>query len=401
MRSIAFDVSIPRVLATQALSRVWSGAYYAPTAPVRLRELEVDGLPGPRGVEVQNRMCGICASDLHLLFCDVHPKVHPAALPGRDRIYLGHEVVSEVVRVGDDVEALAPGDRVAMMTRFLGATCRTQERDDLCPACARGDYALCENQAAGGGAQGVGGGWGDRYTCHVSELWPVPDDLDDEAATLVEPLACGVRAALRRLPEAGERALVIGCGTIGLATAMAVRALSPDAEVYAAARYPQQKARAEEMGATVIEDDLLQATADITDARLYSGPFGNRTLLGGFDVIYDCVASSATLGQAVRMTRAGGAAVMVGVHMKPSQLDLTPVLFQEVDLIGAMAHGVETWEGESMSTFDLTATLMREYDVFDPAGFITHRFALDDWREAIDTAVDKRTGCIKVVFDRL
>src|SRR3990170_4561323 len=119
MRAVAFDVSVPRILATQALGKLWPGAYFAPTAPVKLRAVE-PVLPGPRGIEVANRVCGICASDLHLVFADVDPMVHPAALPGHDRLYLGHEVVSHVVRRGEGVRGLAEGDRVLMESRFLG-----------------------------------------------------------------------------------------------------------------------------------------------------------------------------------------------------------------------------------------------------------------------------------------
>lgn len=398
MRAIAFDVNIPRVLLTQGLAKLWKGAYFAPTAPVSMRTF-TPALPGPRWLSVKNRVCGICASDLHLLFVDLDPKVSLAALPGRDRIYLGHEVVSEVTEVGPEVTRFAPGDRVLMMSRFLGATCHSQEITPLCPACQAGDYCLCSNQAAGRGPAGEGGGWGDGYTCHESEIWPVPDALTDDQATLVEPLACGVRAVLRRPPRPGERVLVVGCGMIGLATLQAIRAAEPSAEVYAAARYPQQQALAREHGATLLEGDLYDATARLVGASVHKGPlFDNRMLLGGFDVIYDCVATSATVHQAVRLARAGGAVVMVGVHLKPSQLDLTPVLFQEVDLIGALAHGMETWEGERVSTFDLTARWL-EQGKLSTEGYITHRFGLDRWKEAILTATDKKSGCIKVVFD--
>ena len=333
MRAIYFDVSIPRVLATQALSKIWSGAYFARTAPVRAGD--VDGeLPGSQWIRVENRVCGICASDLHLVYVDVDPKVHPAALPGYQRIFLGHEVVSTVKAGGDDVSGLSEGDRVLMRSRFLGPICESQGITPLCPHCEAGNYALCVNQSAKAGPAGVGGGWGDGYVCHESEVWKVPDDLDDEQGSLVEPLACGVRAALRRLPKKGEKALVLGCGIIGLGTLQAVRALAPDAEVYAAARYPQQIDAARSYGAEIVSGDLFEATAALTGASLYEGHFGNRTLIGGFDVVYDCVASARTLEQSLRMTRAGGTVVIVGVNLNRMKLDFSPVLLQEIDLRG-------------------------------------------------------------------
>lgn len=355
------------------------------------------GEAGRGWLRVQNTVCGICASDLHLLFVDVDPRVHSAALPGYSRLYLGHEAASRVTETNPGC-SLKPGDRVLMKSRFLNPTCDSQSISPRCRHCENGDYALCENAGAGVGARGVGGGWGDGYTCHESEVWQAPDFLSDDAVSLIEPLACGVRAALRRLPQPGEKALVVGCGMIGLGTVQALRALAPGALVYAAARYPQQIAMAERWGATVVRGDMFEIAERETGARVHTGDFSNRSALGGFDVVYDCVGNDASVQQALRLTRAGGTVVIVGVYLKPMSLDLTPVWHQEVNLIGALAHGAETWEGLRWSTFDLTAELLRR-GVMTHEGYITHRFRLEQWREAVRTATDKHSGAIKVVFD--
>jgi len=297
------------------------------------------------------------------------------------------------------VQTLNVGDRVLMKSRFLGPTCHSQEIEPVCPHCAAGNYALCRNQSAGRGPTGSGGGWGDAYTAHESEVWRVPyDDLNDDQVALIEPLACSVRAVLRRIPEPGERVLVLGCGMIGLGVVAALNAMAPQADVYALARYPQQIELARRWGATVLEGDPMQAATETTNAHLYTGEFGNRTMLGGFDVIYDCVGNDTTIRDSLRMTRAGGTVVIVGVHLHRVRTDLTPTWHQEVDLIGALAHGQEQWQGESLSTFELTARLIRD-GAIETAPYVTHRFSLDAWRDAIRTATDKHSGAIKVVFD--
>ena len=97
--------------------------------------------------------------------------------------------------------------------------------------------------------------------------------------------------------------------------------------------------------------------------------------------------------------RAGGCVVMVGVYLEPMKIDLTPVWYWEVDLIGVLAHGAEDWQGERVSTFELIARLMREGKM-NVDGFITHRFTLPEYRKAIATAIQQpRTHSIKVVFD--
>jgi threonine dehydrogenase-like Zn-dependent dehydrogenase len=291
------------------------------------------------------------------------------------------------------------GDRVIMDSRFQGATCLSQEIVPPCRHCAAGNRARCENASAGAGPRGVGGGWGDGYTAHETEVYPVPDDLSDDQAMMVEPLSIGLRAALRRAPEAGERALVVGSGTVGLNTVQAVRAVSPGCHLTAAARHPGQARMARRLGADeVIEgEDGYEATARITGARLYRGPLGNRNLLGGFDVVYDCVGSARTLHDGLRWTRAGGTVVMVGIKLAPLRLDLSPLWHQEVHLTGVVGHGVDPWEGRPRHTYDVAIDLLRQGRL-SIEGFLTHRFPLSRWREAIAAARDRRRGAIRVVL---
>jgi 2-desacetyl-2-hydroxyethyl bacteriochlorophyllide A dehydrogenase len=127
--------------------------------------------------------------------------------------------------------------------------------------------------------------------------------------------------------------------------------------------------------------------------------FGNRMLLGGFDVVYDCVGIPSTLKDALRLVHAGGTVVLVGVYLEPMKIDLTPIFYWEVDLIGVLAHGAEDWQGERISTYELIARLMREGKM-KTDGFITHTFRLPQYREALATAIQQpRTHSIKVVFD--
>src|SRR5512133_2458724 len=118
MRTIYVDKDIPRVLLTRALKLVWPGAIFSGVAPAHYAELPEPPLPGPRWVRVKNRQCGICATDLTLLTVDADPRIAPAALPGLQRFYLGHELVGEISEVGPGVSRVRPGDRVIMDTEY-------------------------------------------------------------------------------------------------------------------------------------------------------------------------------------------------------------------------------------------------------------------------------------------
>ncbi len=357
-------------------------------------------MPGSLWLRIHNSACGICATDISLLNVDADPAIAPVALPGNQRFYLGHEVVGTVIEAGAGVTRFQDGDRVIMHTRFQGANCLSQEFESPCEHCLAENYPLCENASDGVGPRGIGGGWGDGYTAHEMEVFSVPDWMDDDQAVMVEPLAVAVHTVLKRLPGAGHRVLVVGSGIVGLNVIQALRALSPDCHITVMARHPQQVAMARMLGADEIisSEDGYQATVRITGAKLYKGLFGNRMLLGGFDVIYDCVGSSQTLHDSLRWAKAGGAVVMAGIKLTPAKLDLSPIWYQEVDLVGLNSHGLDNWNGLLMESFDITVELMHQGKL-TIEGLITHRFPLEQWREAIQTAQDKRTGSIKVIFE--
>jgi threonine dehydrogenase-like Zn-dependent dehydrogenase len=400
MRAIYVDKNIPQALIVKVLKPVWPGVVFSPLSIARFEDMPEPDLPGPRWVKVKNQQCGLCASDLSLLFVETEPSVAPIALPGHQRVYLGHEALGRVTETGPNVTRVRVGDRVVMDTRFQGATCLSQEIDPICRQCAAGNYMRCENASENKGPRGIGGGWGDGYTAHESEVYPVPDDLTDDQAMMIEPLSTGLRAALRRTPESGQHALILGSGIVGLNTLQCVRAISPDCHITSMARYPHQADFARRLGAdeVVMGEDGYQATARITQARLYRGMFNNRMLLGGFDVIYDCVGSAQTLHDSLRWARAGGAVVIVGIEFARSKLDLSPIWYQEIDLIGLYTHGAELWQNEVKHSYDLVIELMRKKKL-TVDGLITHRFPLHKWRQAVRTAVHKPTGSIKVIFD--
>jgi threonine dehydrogenase-like Zn-dependent dehydrogenase len=410
MRTMVLELSVPRYVLTRLLGRVSRAAYFGPTSPLRLIDLPDPPLPPAGWVRVRNHLCGICGSDLHQLFLDAGLDVAPVALPSHQRTYLGHEMVGDIVEVSVGVTGLAPlrsatgtlavGDRVVRWGR--ADDCRARGRQDLCPACARGHRVLCEHASEPREHEPVGGGYGDSFITPAATLLPVPASLSDEQAILVEPAAVAIHAAWRRPPEAGERVLVLGCGTIGFLLIQALRTLQPACEIYAVAQFPWQAEMARSFGANQVfsaHDDLYAQVARLTGATLYSGRTGNRMLMGGLDVVYDVVGAAATLNDALRWTRARGTVVLVGVNLHRMMLDLTPVWYQEVNLLGVVGHDVVTWQGQQVSTFELAMHWMHEGKL-DTHGLVTHHFPLEEYRQAFAVAVEKgKYHSIKVAFE--
>ncbi|MCD6290020.1 MAG: alcohol dehydrogenase catalytic domain-containing protein [Anaerolineae bacterium] len=398
MQTIYVDIDIPRILATQVLGKLWRDAYLSPISSVHFVKRPDPPLPGPYSVRVRNRLSLICGSDLHMIYTEADPHVAQAALPGNSRIYLGHELCGEVIEVGEAVSRVRVGDRVAL--RYFSTTCHTLGIDPPCRHCAAGNYYLCENQSLSDKPPAIGGGWSDQFVAHEHQLFRVSEDLSDEQVAMIEPAAVGVRAVLHALPEPGDHVAVLGCGIIGLMTIQALRALTPEAHITALARYPFQAEAARRLGAHEVRlrEDGYQVTAEITGAKLHNGMFGNRMLLGGFDVVYDCVGTGHTITDALRWARAGGRVMLLGVQFRRVNVDLNPVWYQEVQLLGIYGHGREVWQGEEIETFELTRRLFQEGRLTSE-GLITHRFPLSRWREAVRVASNKRRyQSIKVAF---
>ena len=409
MWSVYLDTKPTRAAATRALGLVSRRAYSSPFAPLRAHAIPKTALPGKNWVRVRNSIAGISGNDIALTQLRADSRVALLALPRLPRVYLGREVVGEVIEVGPNVEFLRKGDRVAYQ---IDQCCATRDIEPPCRHCAVGNYYLCENRYLPG-PTAIGGGWSDEMIVHERQLFLVPDGLSDEQAALLEPSSVGLHAALRHRPQPGDNVLVIGAGTLGLLTTQAIRALSPNANITVLARHPFQIEMATRMGATRIlyHEDGTAGVARLTGAQHYRKRFGGELLIGGFDVIYDAVGAPETIQNALRWVRAGGAVVVVGEHLMPMRLDMTPLWSHEIQLIGAAAHGTESWPGNAgitswggndggrVSTFALAAVLIQERRL-TPQRLITHRFPLREVRRAIATARDKTAHrSIKVLLD--
>src|SRR5512138_194491 len=397
MRAIYVDKHIPRVLLTKAIAPVWKDFVWTPLSAAHAGLLEDRPLPGPRWVRVQNLACGICATDLSLLFVKADPSVAPAALPGLQRFYLGHEAVSVVTEVGATVRRFRVGERVIMGSHFYGANCLNLELETPCEMCAQGETNFCLHKSDYP-YLGIGGGFGDTYITHETGIEPCPSELTLDQAVLVEPLSIGAHAVLRHLPRPGDKVLIIGAGMIGLSVLMAAHTAQPACEISVLSRYDFQSQMAERLGAQNIlsERDGYRGIAKVTGGKFFSAPLNKGIVVGGFDQIYDCVGSARTLNDCLRWIKPMGKVVLVGSHLMPmTQLDLVPIWYHQVELVGVVAHGIEHVAGEKKHTYEWVFEFMKR-GLYPIDGFITHRFPYEEYKQAIAVA-NGRTGSPKTI----
>ncbi|HKS51162.1 MAG TPA: zinc-binding dehydrogenase [Pseudonocardiaceae bacterium] len=379
------------VSATRAGGRL-AGALAGNVAPLRLVERADPVPPNESWTRVEPVLSGICGSDLGLLTGRSSPYLGPlTSMP----FVLGHEVVGRTL---DELPELPRGTRVV-----IDPVLRCAARGlPPCPACLTGHTCRCDGITTGRLAAGLqtgfcadtGGGWSRRLLAHASQLHPVPDSLPDEVAVLVEPLACAVHAA-RRVPiNPGASVLVIGAGTVGLLTLLALRKLTAAGEVHVIAKHRHQADRARELGATQVisTEGTARALRRSTGALLIEPELGEGYLLGGIDFAFECTGGAAGLNTALRSLRAGGTVVASG--MPAGTVDLTPLWYRELHLVGAYASatGEETDRSDFSEAIALAAAAPLD-------GYVDTKYPLDQWRDAVDhAAAAGRLGTIKVAF---
>jgi len=401
MKALQFDNSIPRYLLSKTLGRLFPSIYWSCLGCLRYREVEEPRLPGPDWVRVRTRYGGICGSDLHTITLHDSPSLSAyASFP----FTLGHENAGIISEVGPAVEGFAVGERV-VVEPLLG--CAARGFDDPCPSCARGDVGTCERLTEGVIAAGTmtgfcastGGSWSPSFIAHHSQLVRLPQGVNDENAAMCEPFAVALRAVLRNPPPKGGRVLVLGAGVIGLCVVAALRALGHENTVFVVAKHPFQTKWATSYGAdhTVQPGDEAML-ARLLSARLHHPIMGKPMVSGGAEVAYECTGNEDSLQTAIRFTRGGGTAVILGLAAIPKTVDWSSIWLKEITLQGSYTYGLETWEGQKIRTFQLALDLMAQGKV-DLAPLVTHRFRLEEYRRALTMASHKsRHRMVKAVF---
>lgn len=325
-----------------------------------------------RDVTLKVRACAVCGYDARV-FRNGHRKVHPPVI-------LGHELCAQIqndIRA-DDGTALSAGSRVAICPLIPCLRCKY---------CQIGDYNLCINLMEIGSSSD--GGFAECVTIpehliRIGGLVPVPDNLTDEEAALLEPLACCLNSYYRMLPVAKEKSsvVIIGDGPMGLLHLQLFKRLS-GSRVAIVGKVPLRMEMARAMGAdAVLAYDPEKTVADIHD-------FAGASSGGGADLVVIATSNPVAFELATKVS-ARNSKINLFAGMPRGQtllLDANWLHYNQISVTGTFSSTPKILKEATRIAADKT---------IDLSTIITHRYSLPEIEKAIDVT-EKYRGLRAVI----
>jgi L-iditol 2-dehydrogenase len=311
--------------------------------------------PGPGEVVVRIRSVGVCGSDTHYY---EHGRIGRFVVDAP--LVLGHEAAGEVTELGAGVSRLTLGQRVSIEPGVPDLTCEQ---------CLAGRYNLCPNMRFYA-TPPIDGAFAEYAVIHEAFAHPVPDNVSDDAAALLEPLSVGIWACRKGRVTAGSRVLITGAGPIGLLGLEAALAFGAT-EVIVSDVNADRLALAKQLGATDVVDVRESRVTDL------DRPPG---------VLLECSGSPPAIAEGIRALDRAGRAVLVGMGGDEVPLPLSVVQERELEVTGTFRYA-GTWP---------TAIALVASGRIDLDRLVTGSYSLDQAEEAL-TAGRRDPHSVKVV----
>jgi len=332
--------------------------YYGPN-DIRVEEKPQPQI-GPDEILVEMKACGICGSDLMDWY-----------LENRAPLVLGHEPAGNVVEVGKDVETFNIGDRVFVHHHVACLTCHY---------CIHGDYTMCQQFTK---THIIPGGFAEYFKVPAPNLkidtFKIPDKISFEEATLVEPVACCIRAIRKCNIQPGDTVAVVGAGPSGIVHALLAKHLGAS-QVLISDLVDYRLKAAEKLAAALAinagKEDFVKTVRETTEGR-------------GADVVIVTAPNVKAYMEGLRACRKGGTLCVFAPTSPQQKMEINPnkLFFNEIKIIPSYSTShIET----------RIALKMISSKAIDAKALITHRFPLERIAEAFKTAKESKE-CLKIV----
>lgn len=315
---------------------------------------------GPNDVLIRIRKTAICGTDMHIYNWDEWArKTIPVPM------HVGHEYVGTVEAMGDEVRGLSIGQRVSGEGHIVCGHCRN---------CRAGRRHLCRNTV------GVGvnrpGAFAEYLVIPAVNAFPIPDDIPDEIAAILDPFGNAAHTALS-FDLVGEDVLITGAGPIGIMAAAICRHVGARHVVITDVN-DYRLELAKKMGAHRTVNVAREKLRDVMPSL---------NMVEGFDVGLEMSGVPAAFRDMLDVMNHGGKVAMLGIPPGDTAIDWTHVIFKGLTLKGIYGREMfETW-------YKMIALIQGGLDL---TPMITHRFDVKDYLEGFRTMGSGKSG--KVVL---
>lgn len=312
--------------------------------------------------------CGICGTDL---------KKIEHGFVAAPQIF-GHEVSGTVVAVGAGVSKWKPGDRVMSFHHVPCGSCFYCDRRlfSQCPSYKKVGLTAGFDPNGGGFAQYV------RALTWVAErgMVGIPDDISFDEASFIEPVNTCIKAVEKARVAAGETAVVMGLGPIGLLLAMLSKL--EGATVIGSDPMPERRAKSVSLG--------VDLAVDPSQGRL-AEEIGSRTQGRGADVVLVAVPIPAALTDALSLARPGGRVLLFAQNdpLMKIEFPAAAVGVEEKEILGSYSAAVDRAGKATRLIFTHQLPVNK---------LISHRFSLEDMDKALQLAARPVGNSLKVVI---
>jgi threonine 3-dehydrogenase len=316
---------------------------------------------GHNDVRIRVRKTAICGTDMHIYkWDDWSRKTIPVPMT------VGHEYVGTVEAMGEEVRGLAIGQRVSGEGHIVCGHCRN---------CRAGRRHLCRNSV------GVGvnrpGAFADYLVIPAENAFPIPDDIPDEIASILDPFGNAAHTALS-FDLVGEDVLITGAGPIGIMAAAIARHVGAR-HIVITDMNDYRLALATKMGASRAVNIEKESLKDV---------MRDLGMVEGFDVGLEMSGVPQAFRQMLEAMNHGGKIAMLGIPPSEAAIDWNQVIFKGLVIKGVYGREMfETW-------YKMVAMIQGGLDL---TPMITHRFDVKDYLEGFETMGSGRSG--KVVLD--
>jgi len=332
---------------------------------MEIREMPAPQITKPDDVLVRIDAVGVCGSDVHY---------YTTGQIGSQKIEypwtVGHECAGTIVEVASEVSGLSVGQRVAVDPL---KTCGT------CDQCLAGREHTCRNQAFLACPGQLPGALAEFIVMPAACCFPVPDSMNDDEVTIVEPLSIGLYATRLAPENPPKRSAILGAGPIGLSVLLSLRAAGAE-EIYVTDLLPERLEVAEAMGATWTG---CHPSQDIVAEILEQSEHG-------MDCVFECAGQQETLDQCAPLLRPGGTLLAIGIP-ELERVSYCPDLMRRKEI---RLQNVRRQNGCVQAAIDLISS-----GTVDVMPMVTHHFDLDGSRDAFEMVADYRDGVIKAIVN--